>query len=294
MATALISLAVLLLFVLLYLAIGPLPAKLVERDAGAGAGISGLERAQAVSSVRATLVQAVVGLVAIGAIAVAWNQYKNDRAKAVSERDRFYEELSLTRQGQVAERFTAAIDQLGSNNLELRIGGLYALAGIAEQKSNSKDQAQAQEAQRTRGRIAGVIAAYIREHANWDAEDQKERRVQLLQARFADVQVALLVLDDIFIPGQTRVDLGGVDLRGARFGKGDYLRNADLGGAHLEKTDLSGYRLTNALLCGANLRDATVRNTEFKGAQASPETVGPTANFKWSDRGVKLVKQCRP
>ena len=37
----------------------------------------------------------------------------------------------LTRQGQITERFTRAIDQLGSDKDEVRLGGIYALGRIA-------------------------------------------------------------------------------------------------------------------------------------------------------------------
>lgn len=35
--------------------------------------------------------------------------------------------LKLTRQGQVTDRYTKAIDQLGADKLDVRIGGIYAL-----------------------------------------------------------------------------------------------------------------------------------------------------------------------
>ena len=39
-------------------------------------------------------------------------------------------ELDITRQGQITERFTRAIDQLGSEKLEIRLGGIYSLERI--------------------------------------------------------------------------------------------------------------------------------------------------------------------
>jgi hypothetical protein len=39
--------------------------------------------------------------------------------------------FSLARQGQVTDRYTKAIEQLGSDKLEVRIGGIYALERIA-------------------------------------------------------------------------------------------------------------------------------------------------------------------
>lgn len=37
----------------------------------------------------------------------------------------------ISREGQITERFTKAVDQLGNPNIDVRIGGLYALERIA-------------------------------------------------------------------------------------------------------------------------------------------------------------------
>jgi hypothetical protein len=42
-----------------------------------------------------------------------------------------YRQLQTSREGQITERFTRAIDQLGSEHLDVRLGGLYALERIA-------------------------------------------------------------------------------------------------------------------------------------------------------------------
>jgi len=39
--------------------------------------------------------------------------------------------LELSEQGQVTDRYTKAIEQLGSDKLDVRIGGIYALERVA-------------------------------------------------------------------------------------------------------------------------------------------------------------------
>jgi hypothetical protein len=69
--------------------------------------------------------------------------------------------LDLTREGQITDRFTKAIEQLGAINqagtqkLEVRLGGIYALARIAG--DSAKDHWPIME----------VLTAYIRENAPW-------------------------------------------------------------------------------------------------------------------------------
>jgi len=63
------------------------------------------------------------------------------------------EELRLSRQGQITDRFTSAIDQLGNKSLDIRLGRIYALERIA--KESGEDYWP----------ILEILAAYVREHA---------------------------------------------------------------------------------------------------------------------------------
>src|SRR5712691_9263825 len=60
--------------------------------------------------------------------------------------------IRINREGQITERFTRAIDQLGSDKLDVRLGGIYALERIA------KDSRQDHEP------IMEVLATFVREH----------------------------------------------------------------------------------------------------------------------------------
>jgi hypothetical protein len=116
-----------------------LPARLVARDTK-GASLGDEQRANAINSVRSTLVQGLVGLAALTGIFVAWQQLQTDRDQARTDRDQLTEQLDLTRQGQVAERFTRALDQLGSTKLEQQLGGIYGLERIAKESKTSRLQ----------------------------------------------------------------------------------------------------------------------------------------------------------
>jgi hypothetical protein len=62
--------------------------------------------------------------------------------------------FSLARQGQVTDRYTKAIEQLGPDKgLDVRIGGIYALERVA--RDSAKDQPTVME----------VLTAFIREHS---------------------------------------------------------------------------------------------------------------------------------
>jgi hypothetical protein len=64
-----------------------------------------------------------------------------------------WRQLSVTREGQLTERFTRAVDQLGSDHVDVRLGGIYALERIA--RDSDIDRAT----------IGEVLTAYVRGHA---------------------------------------------------------------------------------------------------------------------------------
>ena len=60
--------------------------------------------------------------------------------------------FTLSREGQVTDRYTRAIEQLGSDQLDVRIGGIYALERVA--RDSARDHATVME----------VLTAFVREH----------------------------------------------------------------------------------------------------------------------------------
>jgi hypothetical protein len=60
----------------------------------------------------------------------------------------------LSRQGQMTDRYTKAITQLGSKEVDVRMGGIYALERVA--RDSARDHPTVME----------VLAAFIREHSH--------------------------------------------------------------------------------------------------------------------------------
>src|SRR5262249_30993601 len=63
--------------------------------------------------------------------------------------------LRTTQDGQITDRFTKAIGQIGDKELAVRLGGIYALERIAN--DSPKDHWQIME----------VLTAYVRDNASW-------------------------------------------------------------------------------------------------------------------------------
>ncbi|MFI5663749.1 hypothetical protein [Streptomyces sp. NPDC051684] len=92
-----------------------LPGAVVDHDL-AGAHVAAQARLKAVNDVRTTLLQVVGGLVVLFGAYATWRQLR------VSQ-----DGLRATQEGYVTDRFGRAVDQLGSDKLDVRIGGLHAL-----------------------------------------------------------------------------------------------------------------------------------------------------------------------
>ncbi len=71
-------------------------------------------------------------------------------------------QLQQAEQGQITDRFTSAIEQLGSDKLEIRLGGIYALERIA-----GDSLAMESSPGRDYATIMEVLTAYVRENAPW-------------------------------------------------------------------------------------------------------------------------------
>jgi hypothetical protein len=125
--------------------------------------------------------------------------------------------LKTTQEGQITDRFTKAINQLGETGpekLAIRLGGIYAPERIAR------------DSERDHWPIMEILTAYVREHAPWKAEGQHS------QPKLApDIQAILTVLGR----------------RTRSYGKGEDwpldlsftdLRRAALTDAHLERGSL--------------------------------------------------------
>jgi hypothetical protein len=196
------------------------------------------------NDVRTTLLQGLAGAVVAVGLTLTWRQ------------------IRVNQEGQITERFNKAIDHLGSDKLDLRLGGIYALERIAKNSHDDRDT------------IAEILTAFVRQRSPWPPSQPGQYRDGVpidqqpeLQTRAADIQAALTVLGrgSFTRQGTLRLDLANVDLRKAAL-NGASLQGADLFGAHLEGADLDVAHLEGARLSVAHLKRARLRGAHLEGA----------------------------
>ena len=174
--------------------------------------------------------------------------------------------FALNRAGQITDRFTKAIEQLGSKALDVRLGGIYALERIA--RDSKEDHPQVME----------VLTAYVREHAPAQTEQRgpPQTESEAPPAISTDVQAVLTVLGrrtvaydrDMFpVLDLSRTCLGQARLEGLDFSRTDFswadLRLARLDRAKLIEANLWGTTLSNAHLDKADLTKADLTDASL-------------------------------
>ena len=198
--------------------------------------------------------------------------------------------FNLSREGQVTDRYTKAIEQLGSKKLDVRIGGIYALERVA--RDSAQDHPTVME----------VLSAFIREHSHepWPPPAVDEpgrygvvRGIGAVLKRSPkpdvpegatrpDVQAAVTVIGRRNARHDRQpVDLAGADLTHADLADADLTR-ADLGGADLTHADLGGADLRGAKLADADLTRADLRGADLTRAHLA-DAVLAGANLAGAD-----------
>ncbi|WP_067456282.1 pentapeptide repeat-containing protein [Actinomadura macra] len=160
--------------------------------------------------------------------------------------------------GQVTDRFTKALERLGSTDMDARLGGIHALAHVAADSRAHHDD------------VVEVLEAFLRRRAPAARPDEGSPslapRPPLPERPAADVQATLTALGTRPRRPERRVlDLSGLHLRRARLASAD-LHAASLRGADLVQADLRGVDLGHADLQNADMRDAQMRGARLPGA----------------------------
>lgn len=179
------------------------------------------------------------------------------------------EQQRLTAQGQITDRFTRAVEQLGRpgpEKIDVRLGAIYALERIM--RDSAVDQAA----------VVEVLAAFVRVHSPNASASASPPRTPVATSHSSrppvDIQAAATVLarrdpthdrqgDRLNLVG---ADLGGAVLIGAHFDGAD-LMDANLADANLRDAHLSGANLANADLTEANLGRADLTRAYLESAE---------------------------
>lgn len=193
-------------------------------------------------------------------------------------------EQSLNNERLITERFSKSIEQLGSEKLELRLGGIYALESIS--KNSPKNYYLP---------IMEIFTAFVRERSNyyWNEKGKSTTlsdKEKLVFAFPEDIQAVLKVFrrrtSSSSNGEQIIFDMSGVNLPAANLSEinfeGALFYTANLEQAYLEKANLQKTRLIKANLQDAVLKEANLRSSDLSFANLQKTNLSK-ANFQGAD-----------
>jgi hypothetical protein len=216
---------------------------------------------------------------------ISASKYANETSRLTQET------LLLSGRGQITDRYSRAVDQLGDKSPEVCVGGIYALGQIMLDTDGGYEPA-----------IVAVLSAFIRRNAKrrddlsipWDPDEAERDEVKPSFRIQAALNVFVRSRPSAVPPDLRDSDLRGARLRGAQLTRaslrrsylyGAKLASANLSGASLHKADLTKAELTNAILVDADLTAADLTDADLLGADLTG------ANLANADlTGARLIR----
>ncbi|MFH8612994.1 pentapeptide repeat-containing protein [Streptomyces sp. NPDC018029] len=192
----------------------------------------------------------ITGIAAVLAVVVTTQQMRAD--------------IRATHEEQIANRYTAAVNNLGNESADVRLGGVYALQRIM------------QDSPRDQPAIVDVLSAYVRTHARSSGRESAGYKgrpeadvhsaFEILARRNPDHDGAAAVdLREAYLPQIALRRWYGPDSD-----EGDVdrprLSRANLSGANLASSDLSGADMSEVFLSGAKLPSADLDDADLRSA----------------------------
>jgi hypothetical protein len=156
-----------------------------------------------------------------------------------------------------ADRFSKGVEQLGNENIHVRLGGIFAL----EQIANTEDLYYWQ--------IMEILTAYVRVRSPWPSQSESQESSEesnqaepLQESKIKpneDIQAVMTVLGRRKSIHQNveeaKLDLSGANLQGLRVGYGSNLQNINFERTNLRNANLIHVNLQGARFYCSNLQE---------------------------------------
>ena len=189
---------------------------------------------------------------AIALVFAVWRSWVAERQAATAQH-----QTETADRGLLNDRYQKAADMLGSGVITARLGGIYALQGLAEQHP------ELYHVQTLR-----LLCAFLR-NPPVDGEGGNGQTDSTEKDLREDLQIAVWAISTCHAKHSSfedadeyLLDLGRVDFRYAYLSGANLssaiLTHANLSSSHLMRANLNSARLDLANLCGANLSGATM------------------------------------
>jgi uncharacterized protein YjbI with pentapeptide repeats len=212
-------------------------------------------RADVEDNFRRTVGQLLGGAAVLFGAWLAFLQFSEQQQTAQSQIE---QQQQAARDLLISNQVSKGLEQLASDKMAMRLGGIYALEGVMNTSERPEQY---------RGPVLEMLCAFVREYTIGKTVSEKPA---------TDIQAALTVIARR--KGQEPPDLADANIPGANLGRanlrGADLNGADLNSAYLSRADLTGANLIGANLTGANLTGANLSRVDLTGADLSGANLG--------------------
>jgi uncharacterized protein YjbI with pentapeptide repeats len=182
----------------------------------------------------------------------AQSQIKQQQQAAQQQQQQAARDLLIS--NQVSKGF----EQLASDKMAMRLGGIYALEGV---------MGASERPEQYRGPVLEMLCAFVREYTIGKTVFEKPA---------IDIQAALTVIGrrkGQELPDLAKANIPGANLSGANLTGAD-LDSANRNSAYLSGANLLGANLLGANLSGANLTGAKLSRVDLTGANLTGANLG--------------------
>jgi len=218
-----------------------------------------------------------------GGAALVWAAIRQARTAT----NRHHEQTRADQQRRLTESCSKAVEQLASDKIEARLGGLYTLERLAiEAVAQSPRRGRPDPVSDLYWTVMETLTAFVRERAKWPTSAEAAAGSEsAFPGPATDIAAVIAVIRRRPDVGRAReqqrgwffdlgaTDLSGADLSGSHLDGAKLVRAnlilASLSGADLSGAHLLGSKLTDAKLSGANLTDADLSGADLTGADLS-------------------------
>jgi hypothetical protein len=200
------------------------------------------DRADVEDNFRKTFGQALGGAAVLIGAGFAFFQFQEQQSQFSQQQQAAHDLL-------ISNQVSKGFEQFAGANTEMRLGGIYALEGVMNDKMSPGYHQPVLEA----------LCAFVREATKGKTLPEKPA---------TDVQTALTVIGRR-TEGLGVVDLAEVSIPGANLSNQAKLSNANLSKANLSGATLNGADLTGAILTGANLTGVQLNGAKLSTANLS-------------------------
>jgi hypothetical protein len=200
------------------------------------------------------IVAALPGVAALIALIFTYASLKGQLQSNTDQLQATRSQLTIESQGQITDRFNAAIANLGSKAIDVRIGGIYALQRIMI------------DSHRDQPAILEVLTAFVRDHSPAPGRPVTLGKPVPVPTPALHISIPAYLRAGVTLIGIPADVQAALDVIGDRNAAFDSAAPIDLANTNLDDANMGGLNFNGAIFFGSDLIGANLTQAKLVGA----------------------------